>query len=44
MNRNKKDKNIKINKAIENAGNSNSIDALNDASYNKHKNDTHKNK
>jgi len=41
MNRNKKNKNIKINKAIENMGNSNSVDALNAASG---KNTNHKNK
>lgn len=41
MNRNKKGKNIKTNKAIENAGNSNSIDALNAASG---KNTNRKNK
>lgn len=32
MNRNKKNKNVKVNEAIENMGNSNSIDALNAAS------------
>ncbi|WP_434302835.1 hypothetical protein [Clostridium botulinum] len=46
MNRNKKNKNVKVNKAIENSGNSNSnsIDALNSASSNIQKNTKHKNK
>ena len=44
MNRNKKNKNIKINKAIDNMGNSNSVDALNIASGNTPKNTNHKNK
>jgi hypothetical protein len=44
MNRNKKNKNIKINKAIDNMGNSNSVDALNDASGNTGKPTNHKNK
>lgn len=38
MNRNKKNKNIKMNKAIENMGNSNTVDALNAASGNTVKN------
>jgi len=44
MNRNKKNKNIKVNKAIENMGNSNSLDALNEVSGNTAKNTNHKNK
>ncbi|WP_434297138.1 hypothetical protein [Clostridium sporogenes] len=44
MNRNKKNKNVKVNKAIENSGNINSIDALNSASSNTQKNTKHKNK
>ncbi|NFV12048.1 hypothetical protein FDG09_03705 [Clostridium sporogenes] len=42
MNRNKKNKNVKVNNAIENSGNS--IDALNSASSNTQKNTKHKNK
>lgn len=42
MNRNKKNKNIKINKSIENMGNSNSIDDLNTVSGITYKNTTHK--
>lgn len=44
MNKNKKTENIKMNKAIKNMGNSNSIDALNAASGHPTKNGTHKNK
>lgn len=38
MNKNKKTENIKTNKAINNMGNSNSIDALNAASNNSNNN------
>ncbi|ABS39867.1 hypothetical protein [Clostridium botulinum] len=44
MNRNKKNKNVKVNKAIENSGNSNSIDALNVADSSNNKNIKDKNK
>lgn len=44
MNRNKKNKNIKVNKAIQNMGNSNSVDALNSASGATDKNTKPKNK
>ena len=44
MNRNKKKKNVKVNKAIENSDNSNSIDALNVADNSNNKNIRHKNK
>ncbi|MBO0571756.1 hypothetical protein EXQ43_10390 [Clostridium botulinum] len=40
----KKNKNVKVNKAIENSGNSNSIDALNTANSTNNKNIKHKNK
>lgn len=42
MNRNKKDKNVKMNKAIENMGNSTSIHSLNTDSNATYKNNNHK--
>jgi hypothetical protein len=43
MNKNKKNKNIKVNKTIDNMHNSNSIDTLNAVSGNVDKNNNHKN-
>lgn len=44
MNKNKKDKNVKINKAIENMGNSTSIHSLDTVNDTTGKNNNHKNK
>lgn len=44
MNENKRTKNVKQNKAINNMGNSNSFDALNDETSKRKSNNTPKNK
>jgi hypothetical protein len=44
MNKNKKDKTVKVNKAIENMGNSTSIHSLDTVSDTTGKNNNHKNK